>query len=247
MNDVRVNDEVQWTINGADQFPVPKKVKMVSECGGFCFVEGSNTGLPTDQITVMKRTTFHKSEDGECDLTIVSEVIKAKDPTKRLVIPTEEKFTFFWRGVFSQWHRCRFHVDGIWYNCAEQYMMAQKAIHFGDVKTAKKVMEASDPSVQKKLGREVKPYDEDKWNAVAKEVVYKGNLAKFTQNKMLLKKLMETEGTTLVEASPYDNKWGIGMGEKDPRCQRRETWRGTNWLGEVLTQLREDLKRELAT
>jgi ribA/ribD-fused uncharacterized protein len=151
------------------------------------------------------------------------------------------KFTFFWNGPFSQWESCTFKVDGITYNCAEQYMMAKKAKLFKDEDTYEKIMEATHPREQKKLGRQVKGFHADRWNNVAREIVYEGNHAKFTQNPKLLKKLLETKGTTLVEASPYDCIWGIGMREGDKGVNDRSNWRGKNWLGEVLTGLREDL------
>lgn len=152
-----------------------------------------------------------------------------------------EKFTFFWNGPFSQWEECEFEIDGITYNCAEQYMMAMKANMFKDDDTLDRIMEADHPREQKKLGRLVKGFNADRWNAVAKEIVYEGNYAKFTQNDDLLKKLLATKGTTLVEASPYDCIWGIGLKETDKAAKDRSKWRGTNWLGEILTGLREDL------
>jgi ribA/ribD-fused uncharacterized protein len=160
-----------------------------------------------------------------------------------------ESFTFFWRqterfGAFSQWFRSKFVIDGIEYNCAEQYMMAQKAQLFGDDERLKLIMLSEDPREQKALGKQVKGFDETKWNACAKSVVYRGNHAKFTQNPDLKEVLLGTMGTTLVEASRYDQIWGIGLEETDARAQKRDQWRGTNWLGEVLTQLREDLLNE---
>lgn len=156
-----------------------------------------------------------------------------------------EQFTFFWRGPFSQWHRCSFTVDGVTYNCAEQYMMHQKALFFEDNDTAKKIMEATNPKIQKALGRKVTPFDEHKWSGVARDVVLKGNLAKFKQNPDLLEKLLSTTGTTLVEASPYDKIWGIGLAEDDPKAQDRTTWRGKNWLGQVLTAARDLIEQGL--
>lgn len=150
-----------------------------------------------------------------------------------------EQFTFFWAGPFSQWHRCKFTVDGVTYNCAEQYMMHQKALFFEDTETAKKIMATSSPKAQKALGREVTPFDAGKWDGVARDVVLRGNLAKFKQNPDLLALLMATKGTTLVEASPYDKIWGIGLKESDPKAKDRATWRGKNWLGQVLTAARE--------
>ncbi len=120
--------------------------------------------------------------------------------------------------------------------------MHQKAIVFGDTEIAEKILKARTPREQKALGRKVRNFDTQVWNDVAKKVVYTANYAKFTQNKKLLDELTATDGTTLVEASPTDTIWGIGLDAQDALAYSRETWRGTNWLGEVLTQLREDLK-----
>lgn len=152
-----------------------------------------------------------------------------------------EKFTFFWDGPFSQWHPSTFEVDDVIYNCAEQFMMASKAKLFKDEDTFERIMDEDHPREQKKLGRLVKNFDSERWNNVARDIVYEGNYAKFTQNPDLLDKLLVTRETTLVEASPYDCVWGIGMAEGDEGIGDRDNWRGTNWLGEVLTGLREDL------
>jgi len=153
-----------------------------------------------------------------------------------------EKFTFFWSGLFSNWPLSPFQLDGIWYNCSEQWMMAEKARLFGDTGTLAKILVSIEPREQKALGRQVKGFDKAKWDKVARDVVYKGCFAKFSQNPDLKKTLFDTEGTTLVEASPEDRIWGIGLSKHDPRAQNRPTWRGKNWLGEVLTKVREDLK-----
>ena len=152
-----------------------------------------------------------------------------------------EKFTFFWSGPFSQWYASDFEVDGRKFNCAEQFMMHKKAEFFGDVETAQKIMETSNPKTQKALGRQVEGFVKEKWDDVARGFVYIGNYHKFTQNPRLMKELINTKYTTLVEASPVDTIWGIGLSEDDPRSWNKETWRGSNWLGEVLTSLREDL------
>lgn len=155
-----------------------------------------------------------------------------------------EKFTFFWNGPFSQWHPCKFKVHEHEFNCAEQFMMASKASFFGDQESYEKIMASKNPKEQKQLGRKVKDFIAAEWDEVAKSVVRKGNYAKFMQNPDLLEKLLETKGTTLVEASPYDKIWGIGLSEADERCLDRNQWKGTNWLGEVLTFVRDRIIEE---
>ncbi len=159
-----------------------------------------------------------------------------------------EKFTFFWRSgsPFSNWHPSVFTVAGIRYNCTEQYMMHQKAVLFGDAAMAEKILQTDSPKEQKAFGRKVHDFDKDTWEANCKQIVYDGSRAKFTQNEDLLATLLATEGTTLVEASPRDRIWGIGLSENNPKAQSRDTWRGKNWLGEVLTKLRENLVSENA-
>ena len=119
--------------------------------------------------------------------------------------------------------------------------MAKKAQLFNDLEAYKAIMMAEDPKEQKKIGRKVKNFDEKVWNVHAKDIVYQGNYYKFTQNKNLKNKLLSTKGTILVEASPFDRVWGIGLDKSNPLVLNRESWRGSNWLGEVLTQVREDL------
>lgn len=162
---------------------------------------------------------------------------------------TDEKFTFFWKGPVAQWHPSYFTVDDVEYSCAEQYMMAEKARLFEDEETLEMIMDTEDPRTQKKLGRVVQGFDKDIWEEDEENgrprcwnIVFKGNMAKFGQNEHLLAQLLETDGTTLVEASPVDCIWGVGLRESNPLIQNRENWRGKNWLGEVLTEVRETLK-----
>lgn len=159
-----------------------------------------------------------------------------------------DKFYLFWGGIYSQWYTAPFKVDKITYNTAEQWMMACKARLFDDQETLKKIMDESDPSKQKKLGKIVANFNKEVWEEIQANgkprcwnFVYRGNFAKFTQNPGLLGELFATVGQELVEASPYDCIWGIGLGEENPDALDRAKWRGTNWLGEVITQLREDL------
>lgn len=158
-----------------------------------------------------------------------------------------EKFTFFWNGPFSQWHFHDRHstwapqikMHGMEFNCAEQYMMWRKATLFKDTEMADRIMASHSPHDMKmKYGRNVKNFDADLWNAHSRDFVFVASVAKFSQNPVLFDALAATSGTTLVEASPHDKIWGIGLGEGDPRTLSRDTWEGTNWLGEVLTNTR---------
>ena len=156
----------------------------------------------------------------------------------------KEKFTFFWNGPFSQWASAKFTVGGVEYNCTEQYMMAMKAMFFDDDEALKSIMSTSSPYKQKHYGRLVENFDADKWSKVCEDFVYVGNYAKFTQNQEYYEDLMKTIGTTLVEASPVDKIWGIGLNAQDKRAQSRDTWRGLNLLGETITKVRDSLIKE---
>ena len=154
-----------------------------------------------------------------------------------------ERFTFFFTEAspFSQWYRCRFEADGRSFGCAEQYMMHGKALLFGDAAVAAEILAADHPKVHKALGRKVHGFDGAIWEREREGIVLAGNRAKFTQNAPLLELLLATAGTTLVEASPFDRIWGVGLAASSPLIHDRSKWRGKNLLGKVLTRLRDEL------
>lgn len=149
------------------------------------------------------------------------------------------KYHFFYGGFLSQWWKCDFTIDGTTYNCAEQYMMASKARIFGDNLRLESILKSYSPKEQKSLGRQIKNFNPDIWNSVARQFVYLGNVEKFSQDPVLMYKLSECKGL-LVEASPYDKIWGIGLGLDSPDLQDETKWRGTNWLGQILTEVRDN-------
>ena len=156
-----------------------------------------------------------------------------------------EEFYFFWKHRLSQWHMSNFVINGTVFVCAEQYMMYSKSLLFNDLETSYKIMDSRNPHEHQKLGRVVKNFDLNVWNENARKIVYTGNYARFTQNEDDKELLLSTGDKTCVEASPVDKIWGIGLAATDPRALNRATWRGRNWLGEVLTQVREDIKKEI--
>ena len=154
------------------------------------------------------------------------------------------QYVFFYNGYLSNWTYTPF-LDtrsGDSYNCSEQYMMHRKALLFNDLEIAKKIMTKTFPGDQKALGRMVKNFDKEVWDKHARQIVYEGCYYKFTQNKGAYNYLMETKGHYLVEASPTDTVWGVGLGRDEEEIEDPKNWKGTNWLGQVLTQLREDLE-----
>ena len=150
------------------------------------------------------------------------------------------KYTFFWSGPHSQWYPSEFIVNGQKFNCCEQFMMYMKARLFGDDYIAEKILDVNSPKEQKALGRQVQNFNKTIWDNIAILLVYQGNWAKYTQNPKLLETLLATGDTLLVEASPYDAIWGIGLDEIAAKETPAEQWPGTNWLGEVITQVRDD-------
>lgn len=154
-----------------------------------------------------------------------------------------EKYHYFWESSspFSQWYKSDFTSEGIRFTSTEQYMMYKKAKLFGDESAAIKILSIDNPKEQKAIGRTVKGFDKNKWNQEATKIVYEGNYHKFTQNKKLQEYLIGTKGMTLVEASPYDKIWGIGLLKSDRKSNEIKYWKGKNWLGIVLTELRENI------
>ena len=156
------------------------------------------------------------------------------------------KFTFFYQTAspFSQWHKKKFNVNGVIFNCCEQFMMYCKAMLFDDKDTAQLIMNEKEPREHKKLGRLVKNFDQTLWDMSKQEIVYKGNYAKFMQNPDIKKQLMVTAGTSIVEASKDDKIWGIGIAIDDEARHDVRNWQGENLLGYALTKVREDILKE---
>ncbi|MFE4975632.1 NADAR family protein [Kitasatospora sp. NPDC056651] len=141
----------------------------------------------------------------------------------------------------SQWWPGGFTVDGVTYPTAEHWMMAGKARMFGDEEIVRQVLAARTPAEAKKLGRLVKDFDGDTWEAGRFELVVAGNVAKFGQDETLRSYLLGTGERVLVEASPLDRIWGIGLAADDIRSQQPTEWRGLNLLGFALMEARARL------
>lgn len=154
-----------------------------------------------------------------------------------------ESYYYFWetKHPFSQWHKCRFEIDGKTFTSAEQYMMHEKALLFGDIDCASKILITNNVREQKLLGRKVRGFNKKIWDLNAPAIVYRGNKEKFKQNPEFSNLLISTRGHTIVEASPDDSIWGIGLAKDHEEAKSVLTWKGKNWLGIILTELREEL------
>lgn len=162
------------------------------------------------------------------------------------------KFVFFWGHTpraegrlgsecFSQWWPAEFEVDGVSYPTAEHFMMAEKASLFGDDETREAILSAAHPNQAKSLGRQVRGFDTERWERACRDIVVRANLAKFSAHPELREFLLGTGQRVLVEASPLDKIWGIGLSADDPRAVDPEQWEGQNLLGFALMEVRRRL------
>lgn len=162
------------------------------------------------------------------------------------------KYLFFWghqperdggigKGCLSQWWPCSFVADGQQFASAEHYMMWRKALLFDDTTVAERVPVARTPAEAKALGRQISGFSDEVWDSSRLEIVVEANLAKFGQNPPLRSYLLGTGSRILVEASPQDRVWGIGLVASDPRAADPASWLGLNLLGEALMEVRSRL------
>lgn len=170
---------------------------------------------------------------------------------------TPENTVFFWGhqpskdgritpSCLSQWFIAPFSVYDTKYCCMEQFMMASKARLFEDRETLELILKSSDPKEIKALGRQVRGFDAQAWNEAKQLIILSGNFRKFTQNPALRDYLLATGERILVEASPYDTIWGVGLGAEDPRISDPKQWRGENLLGFALMQVRDEIANAYA-
>lgn len=148
-------------------------------------------------------------------------------------------------GYLSNWYLRSFVVEEIEYSSMEQYMMVQKAICFKDTSIAKQILATEDVAIIKALGRQVSNYNESIWNGIRQIIVYKGLIAKFSQNQDLKEKLLATDPAILTECAVKDCVWGIGLSMKDENRFDLLKWKGQNLLGYTLMQVRKKLSLEL--
>jgi ribA/ribD-fused uncharacterized protein len=187
---------------------------------------------------------------------MIFKLIKMKYSTDWLKLQVQNgetiKYFFFWghkqqnpavvdKSCLSQWFPTAFEVEGTLYHTAEHWMMAQKARLFNDPEALEEILKTTKPGTAKAWGRKVKNFDAAVWKANAYDMVVAGNVHKFSQHEPLKEFLFTTGNKVIVEASPRDFIWGIGLGQDRKEAQDPHTWRGTNWLGFALMEVRDKL------
>ena len=181
--------------------------------------------------------------------------VNRADLIRRTAAGESFKWLFFWghtpktpgrvdASCLSQWYPASFELDGVRYATAEHAMMAEKARLFGDDEAVARVLVAKSPAEAKAIGREVRGYVDEVWAAKRETAVLRGNVAKFDASDALREFLLSTGERILVEASPRDTVWGIGLGGANPAAQDPSRWRGQNLLGFALMEARRILREK---
>ena len=161
---------------------------------------------------------------------------------------TNDKFVLFWgdEDIYSNFYPAEFEMEGNHFYWSEQAFMWIKAVTFGAHDIATEILDMTPakniPLDCKKLGRRIKNFDDTIWTAKSYDAMVTAVYKKFSQNPILLQQLLDTNDRILVEASPYDKIWGIGMSEQHADAQDMSKWQGQNLLGKVLMDIRKELK-----
>ena len=199
-------------------------------------LQGSTDGiyLSGDRLTIANKTYTVDSLN-----TLPPQLAPEKSATRRV----GDKLTAFFHenSPLSNFHRSTFIQDGIEYRHVEQYFTAQKAKITNNDVIYNAIMKESSPLKCKQLAKQLTNTME--WKRSQEEVMTVGCTAKFEQNPVLLKFLLETDKSTLVEARKDDKFWGAGLGPDDPQLMT-DKWPGKNKLGKILMAIRAKLAVE---
>ncbi len=197
------------------------------------------------RLTCMGRITQNKGMSGQID--------SLEALTREVRAGARVKYLHFWghrprqdgrvgANCLSQWWPAAFSVAGVEYATAEHWMMAAKARLFEDPEAEQRAITAPNPALAKKAGRLVRGFDEAVWERERFSIVVEGSVHKFAAHPELREFLLATGDRVLVEASPVDRVWGIGLAADDEAAQDPERWRGLNLLGFALMGARERLR-----
>ena len=162
-----------------------------------------------------------------------------------------DKYVFFYKDWLSNYQKTNFYLPSkecpiFTFRTTEQAFMYFKALCFRDFRTAEEIYNwGENPDKCRQLGRKVMWYNDEVWSAVRYKLFYELNYQKYSQDEKLKVKLLDPQfdGKIFVEASPIDKIWGVGLDENNPLIDDESNWLGKNYLGQILTNIREELKR----
>ena len=209
--------------------PILKAANSIKEYKRRCRMEG-------DHIVIKGK---HYNRDNLNDLP--AEISGFKVTSKE----NSEIIGFFGElNPLSNFHKCVFKVDGIWYHSSEQYIQHKKAEYFSDRQSALRILTAESAIECKQLARDIRNYDVTKWKEVAESECFEGILKKFNQNPHLNECLQGTDQKLIIESS-YDRTWGTGVPLHSQEALNSDHWVGDNLLGRLLTNVRDTLRNQI--
>jgi ribA/ribD-fused uncharacterized protein len=166
---------------------------------------------------------------------------------KKIEDRVTDTHVYFWGDpTLSNWGPAEFNHKGLKFHNSEQAFMYEKALYFSDKEIAQKILENDNPRTAKDLGRKVKNFDIESWSGASYDYMIDVCYAKFKQNKDLGEILLSTGNKTIVEGSPYDKIWGVGLHWASEEILDEANWEGLNWLGDALMEVRRMLKHDEA-
>ena len=173
----------------------------------------------------------------------LNELPPSLHPEKRSTKFTDQTVVFYSKySTFSNFHELDIKHEGQVYCCNEQYFQQCKALHFGDNETAQRILNEKDPHKIHELGKQVKGFNKELWDKQAYRILKQANLFKYQQNPEAQMALLNTGKRSIGEAS-RDTLYGIGIPITSPNAGEEGEWHGKNWMGKILTEVRETLNK----
>jgi ribA/ribD-fused uncharacterized protein len=120
-------------------------------------------------------------------------------------------------------------------------MMSKKAEVFEAWDILERIKATDNPREVKELGREIPNFSDKIWDKHKINIVRQANFLKFSQNSDLKEIMINHKDLILVEASPVDRVWGIGLHFSSDLVLNEKNWKGKNLLGECIMYARNKI------
>ena len=205
--------------------PIIKAARRMDKYKGACHLEGPQL--------VIEGKRYHCQ-----NIHTLPEDLNPMEVTSR---SNENVFAFFGElNPLSNFHPCKFNLDGETFNSSEQYIQWTKAKYCGDKIAVERILNCEDTADCKEVSRDITNLDRKVWVESAEMLCFDAIQTKFLQNDHLMENLLDTGDKTLVEAS-YDDAWGTGqhLGSRD--CLTCSKWKSKGILGRILMKIRSEV------